>query len=367
MAAPLCAVSLALGWLVSAPQQQLAPPQRPASPGGASFEGLGILGTGDLSWAFDVSADGRTVVGSSQYGAIGVSSLMQAFVWTKATGQVALGDLNGGQLSSLGQAVSADGSVVVGETEGHAFRWTAAGGMEDLGEWFALGVSADGATLVGYQEVPFVGRVGVRWTRAGGLEDLGSLPGNTVDAFLADASADGTTLLGQSMTGNFDVQPTLWTASAGLVGLGDLPGGLIYAVGAGISDDGSVAAGWAISDGGLEAFRWTSVTGLVSLDPAGSQQFTSIAHGISANGELIAGYAEQVGDAAIWDEEHGFRSVRALLAGHAVDLGGWGLSEATAVERTQDAIIVVGYGVNPDGQSEAWRARLPLVPVLPKH
>jgi probable HAF family extracellular repeat protein len=328
----------------------------------ASFQGLGILGTGDISWAFDVSRDGRTVVGSSRYGALGVPSLMQAFVWTADGGLLALGDFDGGQVSSSGQAVSADGTVVVGEAEGHAFRWTAGGGLQDLGEWFALGVSADGSTIVGYQQLPFIGRVGVRWTAAGGLEDLGALPGDTVDAFLADASADGSVLVGQSMFDQFLVQPTLWTPAGGLVGLGDLPGGLFYALGMAISDDGAVAAGWGISDIGIEAFRWTAATGLQSLDPAGSLQFSSVAHGISGDGTLIAGAAVQAGGAALWDSVHGFRAVAGLLASHGVDLGGWVLHEAAAVERTALAVTVVGYGTNPAGKTEAWRARLPAEP-----
>jgi probable HAF family extracellular repeat protein len=62
-----------------------------------------------------------------------------------------------------GLGVSADGSVVVGwarNAAGHvdrAFRWTAAGGMQDLGtlggsgdQSWALGVSADGSVVVGW-------------------------------------------------------------------------------------------------------------------------------------------------------------------------------------------------------------------------
>jgi probable HAF family extracellular repeat protein len=50
--------------------------------------------------------------------------------------------------------VSADGAVVVGGTNGRAFRWTASGGMQDLGTLgrngsLAWGVSADGAVVVG--------------------------------------------------------------------------------------------------------------------------------------------------------------------------------------------------------------------------
>ena len=73
-----------------------------------------------------------------------------------------------------------DGSVVVGATDlppngpitvpGHAFRWTQAGGMQDLGSLGAgLGsgataVSADGSVVVGIATVSGGGTHAFRWT-----------------------------------------------------------------------------------------------------------------------------------------------------------------------------------------------------------
>jgi probable HAF family extracellular repeat protein len=69
-----------------------------------------------------------------------------------------LGTLPGGDQSAA-YDVSTDGSVVVGVAanaagQDRAFRWTAAGGMQDLGtlggNWsVARGVSADGSVVVG--------------------------------------------------------------------------------------------------------------------------------------------------------------------------------------------------------------------------
>lgn len=125
--------------------------------------GLGDLPGGDFfSEAYGVSADGNVVVGQSR-GAMGD----EAFVWTHAGGMVGLGDLAGGSFGSVASGVSADGGVVVGRASGtsgdEAFVWTHAGGMQSLSDilsgngvdltgWQlrqALGVSADGQTIVG--------------------------------------------------------------------------------------------------------------------------------------------------------------------------------------------------------------------------
>src|SRR5262245_27089410 len=70
-----------------------------------SFLGLGHLPGGVSSSAGGVSADGSVVVGGSDG---------QAFRWTEAGGMVGLGDIPGGLVQSSGAAVSGDGSAVVG-------------------------------------------------------------------------------------------------------------------------------------------------------------------------------------------------------------------------------------------------------------
>src|SRR5262245_3228729 len=101
----------------------------------ASLTPLGDLpGGGFRSVANAVSDDGSTVVGFS-----GLGAGQEAFRWTSGSGMVGLGDLSGGDFESSADAVSADGSVVVGYgTRGtsissrEAFRWTSGGGMVGL-------------------------------------------------------------------------------------------------------------------------------------------------------------------------------------------------------------------------------------------
>lgn len=128
------------------------------------MQGLGTLPGGAFgeSDAYDISADGLTVVG------IGDSAQgFEAFRWTAGTGMVGLGDLPGGEFRSRAHGVSADGSVVVGEAHTsagrEAFVWDETNGMRsvkdvltaaglDMTGWtlsIAWDVSDDGNAIVG--------------------------------------------------------------------------------------------------------------------------------------------------------------------------------------------------------------------------
>jgi len=127
----------------------------------ATFTGLGDLSGGVFSsYAYAVSADGSVVVGQGA----SASFSTEAFRWTLSGGMVGLGGLPGGGIVSMACGASADGSVVVGygyNTAYEAFRWTQAGGMIGLGKLsggtgnyasgsYAYGTSADGSVVVGY-------------------------------------------------------------------------------------------------------------------------------------------------------------------------------------------------------------------------
>lgn len=140
--------------------------------GGEAFRwtaGGGMVGLGDLpggtfaSTATAVSTDGSVVVGRGAS-----ASGTEAFRWTAGTGMVGLGDLPGGIFQSQALGVSGNGSVVVGygstAAGTEAFRWTEGGGMQSVRDWLAAAgvtvapgfsmsianaVSADGSVLVG--------------------------------------------------------------------------------------------------------------------------------------------------------------------------------------------------------------------------
>lgn len=132
-----------------------------------------IIYAGGLG-ANGVSGDGRTIVGN----AADANGLTNAAIWQRAVEWRLLGGFSGGASCdrSLSSAfgVSRDGRTVVGHatlgcTASHAFRWTEALGMVDLGSSVAgrsstaYAASADGRVIVGEQTTAGGGSVGVRW------------------------------------------------------------------------------------------------------------------------------------------------------------------------------------------------------------
>jgi uncharacterized membrane protein len=88
--------------------------------------------------------------------------------------------------------------------------------------------------------------------------------------------------------------------------------------------------------------------------------FASVAEGISGDGNRIVGYSEGSGPpkAAIWDGANGLRNLRQMLIDDfELNLNGWLLDTAYAI--STDGKTIVGVGINPQGEREAFRAVIP--------
>lgn len=317
----------------------------PATGRANSFMGLGFLPGGSLSVANAVSADGSVVVGASNE---------RAFRWTQSTGMV---DLGGDGISARG--VSADGSVVVGAMGPllEAFRWTAETGMIGLGTLpgggttNASGVSADGSVVVGTSvehEAPGTIQA-FRWTAGDGMTGLGFLAGD-VQSQANAVSGDGSVVIGFSLylaPGEGFTRAFRWTEDGGMVGL--LPS-VSDSFAEAVSADGSVVVG----GNDARPFRWTATGGeaIPGID-------TGTASGVSGDGSVVVGNGVMgtLGSTVfVWDAEHGTQSLLQMLADDP-DLAGWRLEAALAI--SSDGRTIVGYGRNPDGNLEAWIAVIP--------
>ncbi len=280
--------------------------------------------------------------------------------WGDAQKLIWLPNLPGGNYSRA-WAVSADGSVVVGEAEPsrRAVRWVRSGAdylVEDLGtlggsESWAFGVSADGSVVVGNARDGSQAMRAYRWTRETGMVDLGTLDGPQAQAF--SVSADGSAVVGVSDS-PAGIRAYRWMLTGGMENLGDLGGGASVAYG--ISADGQVVVGISVKVWPTEipAFRWTALTGMQSIGTLGGVQ--GEARAVNADGSAIAGRAQDA--TAQWRAFHWTASTGMR------DLGTLGGVTAEAYAINADGSIVAGRSRTTEGPWHAARWRVSDVSIV---
>lgn len=323
-------------------------------------------GGGCGSVAQALSADGSTVVG---FGAAAVGT--RAFRWRYNSMEPLL-DPHPDTSFSIAAGVSADGAVVVGHRSisgggTEAYRWGPGGATTSLGKLpggdnlsYAYGTSGDGGITVGYSGYQQAGLIRA-FQFATAMTPLGLLPGD--DSSVAfGISRDGTLIVG-STGSTTRSQACVWRNGVPQ-GLGGLPGsGTTTGIAWKVSADKQTIVGQVKSGSNQEAALWRSghVIGLGTvLDGAR----TYVAYGVSASGSHVVGYLTGTPQRAfIWDRQHGARELAAALTDdYGLDLTGWQLSYAVGV--SDDGAIIAGSGTNPSGVSEAWIARLPVPPAI---
>jgi probable HAF family extracellular repeat protein len=236
-----------------------------------SLTWLGTLG-GSVSAAYDVSADGKVVVGTSAINE--GSSFMRAFRWTDSTAMQNLDSLGAG--NSFAYGVSEDGTIVVGDASINgfirAFRWTDSTSLVglatlDFAGSYAKGISANGSKIVGYAQNSFSQFRAFLWSNITNqfLETLG---GNRSVAFAI--SRDGDVMVGESLNSSNQTRAFRINLDTSLtmVELGTLGGNSSVALSAGL--DGSVIVGYSTLAGEqTRAFRWNFSDGMQDLGTLG--------------------------------------------------------------------------------------------------
>ncbi len=285
----------------------LALPSAAAAQNAPAFHGLGDLpGGGVGTVATAISTDAGTVVGFAE-GSTGT----QAVRWTAATGLQGLGQPAAEAPFSRANDVSANGAVIVGTAAtndgGRAFRWAVGGGYTFLGTFSCFlcdgaatgeGVSDDGLVVVGSGlELPFLGSPRVnaaRWPNGGtGIGNLGDLPGGGDAGVAHDATTSGSVIVGETDSGN---GPSGFWWNGSMHALPGLPGAVFRTGALAISGDGSTIVGEANSAPSTTNFpepvRWTGASYEV-IERLGALPGQTSARGqgidVTPDGSLVVG------------------------------------------------------------------------------
>lgn len=287
-----------------------------------SIVNLGHLSGGNLSYAMAISADGTTVTG---YANTTTGGNAQAVYWTSGSGMVGIGTVSG-QTTAAGLALSSNGSVIVGVSGAHGFRWTSGTGIVDLGvNNVPFCCSSDGSIVYGNNISTGQGFV---WTSGSGVV---AIPGPTglygAVWQLNGCSGDGITTVGYYFDGSGVTHACTRTSAGGFVTLANLPGATSSENSSAnaISSDGTVVFGGCQNVAG--SGFWTNGT-------------PSIEAAFSGNVQANPGYA-----VGIWDHVNANGSVavqsgyQALVSGSVVDLPNLGLGNTSTF----------ATGVNGDG------------------
>jgi probable HAF family extracellular repeat protein len=259
------------------------------------YQILGSSGDSSFFGAGAVSFDGSVIVGEHPQ-----PTGFAAFRWTAAQGMKQL-PLN------IANAVTANGAMVAGgdnwwKTSGQTGIFGPFPGEQDQTSAFGLSGTAPAPVAVG-AAIKGSNAFGpafhaFRWTPAGGLQDLGLTTGT--ESFATAISANGLVIVGEARDAGGFWRAFRWTDSTGMQDIGTLggPESAAFAV----NKDGTVIVGSSLtsgSTGSSHMFRWTAKTGMQDLktvlQAAGvhtADKWVSLdtVDGISADGTTIVGY-----------------------------------------------------------------------------
>ncbi len=334
-----------------------------------SFQLVGFPSDASSSRAHAISADGRAAAGFTDNGAGRVA----AFRWYADAGRSDFGLEPGILGSTVANALSADGSVVVGGGTTFAFRYRGPGTYQSLGGFQnhmrgeAFGVSGDGEIIVGTASNPGLDdRRAFRWTSATGNRYL-PLPPNRFTTDALAISRDGSTTVGYTIDNAGRGEAIAWNAAGVPMTLAST--GVGTAIAYSVNHDGSIIVGISGPNNNDVAWRNGQVADLGL--PAGYRNTQPLA--VSDDGSVIVGVlnAPQAGidDAGVWTQAFGWETLAAYLTRSGVNLpGGARLLDCRGV--SADGMTFTGFGRFEPGGVQGFVATIPapgalvLVPVL---
>ncbi len=260
-----------------------------------------------------------------------------AVIWTAATGSFLVPNRSASEIATGSAAIDSNGTFFAVNTGTYdpgttfiardiaAYRWSIAGGYESLGRfgpsWAMRGnaISGDGSIIVGEADDRSISptalfvdnKAAFRWTASSGLSrlsDLSAAPlgGSVVSHSIASGiSRDGATIVGESRGSDGFVQAVFWRGGT-VTGLGFLSGspsptatgvnapGSTQALAA--NADGTIIVGRASTIASDRAWRWSAASGMQDLNLIATNAGLSLngfvltdAVGVSDNGQFITG------------------------------------------------------------------------------
>ena len=236
----------------------------------------------DQDTAYDISADGKTIIGASIGG--------YSAIWNQS-GMIKLSALPGAT-ETIASGVSSDGSVVVGVSGNYGFRWTKETGMVNLGNFAAWDVSGDGNIIVGDYWLTNGSTTAMYWTASSGivkfLEGYGNVPSNV----------NSISLNGKYIVGGYNGNGFFWSTDSGMKQINFEANS--------VSNDGYIAVGRNLSNG-YKATIWNNntntgnelLTTLKNMNLKGISDWTSLDNataiaGDNTNGYTIVGYGKHI-------------------------------------------------------------------------
>lgn len=321
-------------------------------PAGSQICDLSDSATQSSALANAVSGDGSVVVGEFR----NLSGLFLGWRWRDGVFEEFPEPIRSNRSSANG--VNADGTVVVGGilTDDGVRAFSSVlqpSGMENVvilstlpggGNTFAESVNAAGNIIVGTVDFSAAGPRAVRWVD-GVIQELGLLPNATVFPTSAakDVNAAGNVVVGVA-SDNFE-RAFRWVEGVGMESLGVLSGGF-FSGAEGVNAAGNVVVGYSDSSTLPQvAFRWVEGAGMESLGvlPGGAD---SIAYDVNADGTVVVGES---------GSDDGGRAFRWIEGGTMESLGTLtGASTSAAYGVNADGSIVVGES---DQRAFIWRAK----------
>lgn len=344
-----------------------------AAMGVPSFTPLPFEPGEDFSLVTSVSDDGRFIGGhTSGPTATGFTPI----IWdglARNTLSLPTGFEAGGAYIN---AISGDGGSAVaiglGPDGFRGIRWDSAGMPHVLstapGTFSSFNaINFDGSVAGGFVNQTFFGPVSdaLVWTSSGGEQNIGNIPGFIGEASITGVSNDGSLFVGFA-TQNHQV-PVTWTQSGGfevLPGVPMAPPGPHIGMAIDVSADGSTIVGALEINGRNVPTFWDSTRSptLINLIP-GYQVGEAVA--ATNDGSIVVGHwretptSDELGSLAfIWDADNGARPLGDVLVSEfGLDLQGWTLNVVNDI--TPDGLTMVGSGLNPMGELQAFRVVIP--------